>query len=303
MKILQRRIVASSLGAVAVLGLSIGVGPGVGAPQAGAQVAAAPKAAQAPAPAPKAAQAAPNLPPWTAQHASPQAVIQQEQQQQQGMWAEVISSTARWMVIQSQDGHQFPIAADRIKQYLVRWPSSINDLSPTSMVEATGIRTSSAAMMTDHIDVYEADAQNLVSPTIQSVAGPGQVAGFGHTSNFGFIDFESLNFGSQNWTEMPSAGVVNWTETPNVGGGGMLLHVVGRSTAINPVQLSGFGPGSIMVAPGQNGMSVTQVTLGTMSYAKKGDLVHLTADGASARGLDVSQLVLYKKIPLRRFQP
>lgn len=299
MKVVQPRIVASVLGAVGVVALGWGVGPGAAAPRAEAQ-------AQAGGAAAKAAQA--NFPAWTAQHASPQAVFQQAQQQQQqqqlGVWAEVISATQRWVVVQTQEGQQFPIAADRMRQYLVRWPSSLAELTPTSMVEATGIRTSSAAMMTDHVDVYEENAQGLVSPTIQSVAGPnGQPAGFGHTSNFGFIDFESLNFGAQNWTEMPSAGNVNWTEVPNVGGGGMLLHVVGRPNATNPLQLTGFGPGAIMVAPGPNGMSVTQVTHGTMGYFKKGDPVHLVAEGASPRGLDVNQLVLYKKIPLRRFQP
>ena len=300
MKNLGRRIIAPALG----LGVAVGIGLGVGGfPRARGQAA---PGARAGAAAGQAGAAMPNLPPWTAQHGSPQTALQQLQQaaQQPGIWAEVIATTPRWIIVQSQEGQQFPIAADRIRQYFVRWPSALSELKPTSMVEATGVRTSSAAMMTDHIDVYEEDAQTLVSPTIQSVAGPnGGPPGFGHTSNFGFIDFESLNFGSLNWTEMPTAGAVNWTETPNVGGGGMLLHVVGRVAATAPLVLGGFGPGVITVGPGGNGMTVTQVTLGTVSYAKKGDLVHVVADAASARGLDVSQLVLYKKIPLRRFQP
>jgi len=300
MKIFRSRIVGSTLAAVVVLGCGFGAGWVSVAPEAQAQ-------GQAPGganPAPKGAAAGRVTPkgqapaPWTALHTSPQSVVSQ-----QGIWAEVISSTSRWIVVQNQDGQQLPIAADRIRQFLVRWPSSVGDLSTSSLVEATGPQTSSTSMMTDHIDVYEADAQNLVSPTIQSVAGPNQGPVQVNTSNFSFIDFETLNFGSRNWTEIPSAGTSNWTELPSITNGSMLLHVVGRSAAINPIQLGGFGPGLMTVAPGPNGMSVTQVTLGTNSYAKKGDLVHLVADSAAPRSLDVSQLVLYKKIPLRRFQP
>ena len=310
MQIPQPRILASTLGAVVVLSFALVVesralppqaqapaggnviGGSVGGPLPAGRGGAAPRGPQG--------GAAGGLVPWTAIHTPPQSVLPT-----QGMWGEVIASTSRWIVIQNQEGQQFPLAADRIRQFLIRWPSSVNDLSPASMVEATGVQTSTNSMMTDHIDVYEADAQNLVSPTIQSVAGanggPVQV----NTSNFSFIDFETLNFGARNWTELPGSGTTNWTELPSiVQGGSLLLHVVGRSTGINPVQLSGFGPGTMSVTPGPSGaMTVTQVTLGTNSYAKKGDLVHLTADSASARGLDVSQLVLYKKIPLRRFQP
>ncbi len=304
MKILPPRIVGLPLVAVVVLGCGFGAGWVSVAPEAQGQ---APGAN----PAPKGAAAGRATPkgqapaPWTALHTSPQSVVSQ-----QGIWAEVVTSTSRWIVVQTlkdeqnQGGQQLPIAADRIRQFLVRWPSAVGDLSPSSMVEATGPQTSSTSMMTDHIDVYEADAQNLVSPTIQSVAGPNQGGPVQvNTSNFSFIDFETLNFGSRNWTEIPSAGTSNWTELPSITNGSMLLHVVGRSAAINPIQLGGFGPGLMTVAPGPNGMSVTQVTLGTNSYAKKGDLVHLVADSAAPRSLDVSQLVLYKKIPLRRFQP
>ena len=296
MKILGPRIIASTLGAVAVLGFAAGLGisPGPAVPRAAAQ--------QVPAGNGAAAAAAPSFPAWTATRKSPLTYLSP-----QGMWGEVVSATSRWVVVQNQDGQQFPIASDRIRQFLVRWPSSINDLSPASMVEATGYRNSASSVMADHIDVYEANAQNLVSPTLQNLGGgtadPLGLSSPLNQSNFNSINFETLNFGSVNWTELRDAGNANWTELPAFPTATLLIHVVGHSVGINPVTLSGFGPMSLAVVPGPSGMSVTQVTLGTNSYAKKGDLVHLVPDNATPRGLDVGQLVLYKKIPLRQFQP
>lgn len=279
MKILEHRIVASTVGAVVVLGFGFGMGLGTVAPRAIAQVAAPAKGAAGANQA--GAGVIPNLPPWTALRGSPQSFVSP-----QGMWAEVIASTSRWIVVQNQDGQQFPIATDRIRQFLVRWPSSVNDLSPVSMVEATGMQTGANELMVDHIDVYEADAQNLVSPTVQNLSGGKQ------QQPMTFDSFTQSNFGIINYQEV---------RDPNVST--MVTHVVGRSSAINPIQLTGVGGSPITVIPGQNGMSVTQVTLGTNSFAKKGDMVHLIPETALPRGLDVSQLVLYKKIPLRQFQP
>ena len=279
MKILGYRLVASALGAVVVLGFGLGMGLGTVAPRANAQVGATPKGAAGANGG--GAAAIPNLPPWTALRGSPQSFVSP-----QGMWAEVIASTSRWLVVQNQDGQQFPIAADRIRQFLVRWPSSVNDLSPASMVEATGMQTGTTTLMVDHIDVYEADAQNLVSPTVQNLSGgkPPQA--------MTFDSFTQSNFG-----------IINYQEVRDPNTTTMITHVVGRSSAINPIQLTGVGTAPITVISGQNGMSVTQVTLGTNSFAKKGDLVHLIPETASPRGLDVRQMVLYKKIPLRQFQP
>ncbi len=294
MKIPKRRIIASTFGLAGVLGFGWGSGSDLVAPRAEAQVAG--KAAA------KGAALQGALAPWTATRTTPPSNLAN-----QGIWAEVVSSTSRWIVVQNEEKQQFPIASDRIHQFLVRWPSSVGDLTPDSMVEATGTQTSSGSMMTDHLDVYEADAQNLVSPTLQNVGGPGQGVTAGYSANYSFINFQSLNFGATNWTEIPTAGATNWTELPNIAATSGLIHVVGRPTSRNPVILAGFSPvpgtASMAVGPADHGMSVTQVTLGTNSYAKKGDLVHLIADSALPRGLDVNQLVLYKKIRLSQFQP
>ena len=295
MKILGQRIIASACGTAAVLGCGIGLGLGFGPAGRPVEAQQAEKAAANPR-----RGAAPDA--WTAAHTAPQSAVSP-----QGMWGEVVSATSRWIVVQNQEGQQFPIASDRIHQFLVRWPSSLGELSPSSLVEATGYRNGAESVMTDHIDVYEANAQNLVTPTLQNLGGgtadPLGMASPLNNSNFNSINFETLNFGSVNWTELRDSGTANWTELPAFPNATLLIHVVGRSTGINPLILTGFGPTSLSVVPGQNGMTVTQVTLGTNSYAKKGDQVHIVPEGVTPRGLDVGQLVLYKKIPLRQFQP
>src|SRR4051812_42945222 len=55
-----------------------------------------------------------------------------------GTWAEVINVTSRWMVVQNESGQQFPIASDRVRQFLIRWPLPTNQISPQSLLEVTG---------------------------------------------------------------------------------------------------------------------------------------------------------------------
>ena len=49
--------------------------------------------------------------------------------------------------------------------------------------------------------------------------------------------------------------------------------------------------------------TVSQVTRGSMNYARKGDYAFLLPRAINPRGLSVSQLVLYKSIPFRQFNP
>jgi len=54
--------------------------------------------------------------------------------------------------------------------------------------------------------------------------------------------------------------------------------------------------------PDENGLSVTQMTRGDSSFAEKGDLIYLMPTELSPRSVVLSQVVLYKKVSLRRFQ-
>ncbi len=83
------------------------------------------------------------------------------------------------------------------------------------------------------------------------------------------------------------------------------VHIVGNSTAVggDPIRVAGFGLNWYTVQPSVSGMTMTQVTLGSNSYARRGDLLYLIPQNIGPRSLTVSQLVLYKKIPFRAFQP
>ncbi len=58
----------------------------------------------------------------------------------QGAWGEIINVTDRWMVVQNHAGQQFPIAFEDIQEFLVRWPSAIEEISPQALIEAVGTR-------------------------------------------------------------------------------------------------------------------------------------------------------------------
>jgi hypothetical protein len=209
-----------------------------------------------------------------------------------GTWAEVINVTAKWLVVQNEAGQQFPIGSDRVRQFLIRWPLSTSQITPQSMLEVTGSNDGSNVIITDHLDVYENDAQSLVSPTVNNLFG----------------DYEALSYG--NFQTLSAYG----TATQDPFGIGAFLaasggtnpvrkHVVGHALANDPIQVAGFGLNWYTISPSLAGMSVTQVTLGSNNFARRGDLVYVVPENLGPRSVDVAQLVLYKKIPLRQFQP
>ena len=87
----------------------------------------------------------------------------------QGAWGEVINATPRWLVIQNHSGQQYPIALDDIGEFLVRWPGSVNQLGPDSLVEAVGNDLGSNVVEVTHVDVFEGTDRSLVAPTYNSL--------------------------------------------------------------------------------------------------------------------------------------
>jgi hypothetical protein len=82
------------------------------------------------------------------------------------------------------------------------------------------------------------------------------------------------------------------------------LHVVGSVLQRAPLQLAVPGNNFATVIAGQNvQFTVSQVTRGSMNYARKGDYAFLLPRELNPRGLVVSQLILYKSIPFRQFNP
>lgn len=214
----------------------------------------------------------------------------------EGQWAQVINVTPRWIVIEDEEGKQYPIASDRIRQFLIRWPSSTELLTPASVVEVTGPDAGSNVIVSDHVDQFEGDAQSLVSPTVNN-----------YYNNYGFNFNYGYNQTLAPWNVAPMTSFQSTFYGMPYGYAPPLpLHVVGRvlpGVPGGPVRVSGAGDNWFTLSPSAGGMSVTQVTIGNNSYARKGDLVFLILDNVSPRSLDIAQLILYKKIPLRSFQP
>lgn len=209
---------------------------------------------------------------------------QQVQMPAQGTWAEVINVTSRWLIVQNQLGQQFPIASDRVRQFLIRWPYSLERISPGALIELSGPDAGSNTIITDHMDVYENEALALVSPTTT-------VLSYNNRAITPFDIDQSQSYGSNYWF------------TPEESAMPGRVHIVGHPLgAGDGMRISSGGQNSYGVQASGNGMSVTQVSLGSNSYARRGDVVYLVPENLSPRSVDVSQLVLYKKIPLRAFQ-
>ena len=81
------------------------------------------------------------------------------------------------------------------------------------------------------------------------------------------------------------------------------LYAVGTVADLNPLRLRIPGNNIATVLPAGNSMSMTQVTLGSSAFVKKGDFAFIMPMQVTPKSLVLSQLVLWKKIPLRQFVP
>jgi hypothetical protein len=214
----------------------------------------------------------------------------------QGAWAEVIMATPKWLVVQNHQGQQFPIAMDAIGQFLIRWPYTLDELTEESVIEAIGPDLGSNTMRTEHVDVFEGADRSLVAPTYSSVLPNNRLVtaidpGFNRFMNGFDIGTQNLLYG---WA-YPIA-PANATMPAR-------LHVVGNAVNANPLRVSVLGNNFATILPVEpGGMSITRVTRGNSSFAEKGDLAYLMPLETTPRTVTLSQVVLYKKIPIRRFR-
>jgi hypothetical protein len=212
-------------------------------------------------------------------------------------WGEVIMANPKWMVVQNHQGQQFPISMDAVNQFLIRWPTTLTALTPdSSVIEAIGPDFGSNTMQTDHVDVFEGADRNLVTPTLTTLLPNNRMV---TTIDPGFNRFmNGFDIGSQNL-------LYGWAYPLDPGNLGVpaRLHVVGNALSINPLQVRVPGNNFATVLPAEpGGMTVTQMTRGNSTFAEKGDLVFLMPTELTSRTVVLSQLVLYKKIPLRQFR-
>jgi len=200
----------------------------------------------------------------------------------QGDWAEVIMANGRWVVIQNAQGQQFPVAFEAIRQFVVRWPTRLDTTAPDAFVEATGVDLGTNTLSTDHVDVYEGSARSLVTPAMFNLSGANRV-------------LTPLDA-----NQAPAYGMY-FPFSPLEAGIPQRIHIVGNILGLDPLRLGAGGNLWVNVVPSPDGLNVTQVTLGTPAHVKKGDLVYFIPDSAGPKSLNISRLILYKKIPLRAY--
>jgi len=213
-----------------------------------------------------------------------------------GQWAGVIYANDKWLVLQNQAGQQFPVALDSIRLFLMRWPLAASQIPTDALIEANGIDLGNNVVQTDHVDVYSGAARNLVSPAYVTQAAMGGMANTSPTAgqfNLQFNLFQPLyGFGTG-----PS---VTGAALAGVGGFGQ-AHVVGPAVGLDPLQLGILGNAAVAIMPAPRGLYISQVTPGTPSYIRPGDVVYYVASAANAKSLALNELVVYKEMALNQF--
>lgn len=199
-------------------------------------------------------------------------------------WAEVLTVTSKWLVIQNDQGQQFPISFDAIQLFIARWPLQIGRIPAGSLVEATGPDTGNSALLTSHVDVYSGGARSMVTPTFLYINANGQLSRqIDFTFNPGVYGDLYPGIGS------PIQG--------NVLAGPTQIHVVGPPTSLAPLSLNTPGNSAIGILPATpGGISATQITPGTSSILRPGDIVYFVSSGIGVKSLALSQLIVYKQV-------
>ena len=90
--------------------------------------------------------------------------------------------------------------------------------------------------------------------------------------------------------------------SPGIEGIPSRVHVVGSVVSRVPLQLNVPGNNIATVTPSADGeFTISQVTRGSFGYARKGDYAFMLPLAIRPKSLALSQLVLYKSMPLREF--
>lgn len=203
-----------------------------------------------------------------------------------GGWGRVLTVTDKWLVLENEQGQQFPVAFDAINLFVMRWPTSPARISPNALIEATGLDLGARRLRTNHVDVYEGAARNMVTPTFVPIIGYGRVfTAFDREqqNTLGINYYYSLLPGEE---QMPAR-----------------LHVVGPPVSTVPLAIGIGGNGTVGVFPMPGGLTMTQVTEGVPSLIRPGDMAFVSPvlSRSTPRSLALNQLVVYKAMPIDQF--
>jgi hypothetical protein len=218
----------------------------------------------------------------------------------QGAFFEVIFANSRWVVVQNERGQQFPVAAEFINQFLIRWMADLGDLSPAVLVEAVGPEIAGMTIQTNHLDLFMGSDQALVKPGYVSVLGINRpVTAIDPTYQRYMSGYD---IAAQNT-------LYSWVYPTVPGDNGIpgQMHVVGNALNLGPLRLGVPGNNFVTVLPPNPGvLTISQVTMGSPSFAGKGDFAFLTpvqGRAVTEKSLVLAQVVLYKKMRRDQFVP
>jgi len=203
----------------------------------------------------------------------------------------------KWLVIQNQQAQQFPISLQGVSQFMIRWPTTLDALTPSSLVEAIGEDQGSNTLVADEVVVYEGQAQSLVTPELRSLLGNSNRPVTATDPGY-FRGVNAFDVGEQ-------YSMYGWAFPVPPGNPGMArLYAVGTVVNLDPLRLRVPGNNfATVLPPASTTIPITQVTRGSASFVKKGDLAFVMPMEVTPKTLLVSQLVIWKKIPLSQFVP
>lgn len=201
-----------------------------------------------------------------------------------GDWAEVLTVTPKWLVIQNRKGQQFPVSLDAVREFVIRWPIDPASITPSALVETIGIDLGSNRVRTDHVDVFEGQARSLVRPQFQQIVG--------YNRRPTAFDIQNKNIYGVYIPLLPGE-----DQLPN------RLHVCGPAFGLNPLQIAVGGNNTVSVLPSDGGLFFSQVTSGSPGLLRPKDLVYVVPIDVNFKSLVLGQMVGYKTIPLNQFVP
>jgi hypothetical protein len=208
-----------------------------------------------------------------------------------GEWAQVLSVTPKWMVIQNQRGQQFPVSLmqGNVRLFVIRWPIAPGSISPRAVAEVTGVDLVTNTVRATHLDIFEPDAQGLLNGVWPSMT---HLTGLNRIVNPYGVDRDNAYNGNSVIYPLPIERFI-----PN------RTHAVGPVVGVNPIRLALGNNNALTVMPAGTGLNITQVTAGSPSFVTPGDLAYVLVAGQTPKTLALSELVVYKTMPINQFAP
>lgn len=207
-------------------------------------------------------------------------------------WAEVLSVTPKWVVLQSADGRQYPVDGASTGRFLVRWPITPSMVSRSALVEVEGMSPSVNILATNTVEVYEGAARSLVTPSFITPTDAGILRQYDATYTFGF---DSMN---QFWSLYPSQPAVAMNNV------NLLTYMVAPVVNTVPLMLGTPANQAVRVVPA-NGQSyqMTRIVVGTLEQLRPGDLVYAVPQFANKKAISLSAFIVFKNYAPAQNQP